>query len=281
MSPFRDAVVIVTGGASGLGRALCEEMARRGAVVVVTDVNEAGARAVAEGIAASGGRASAAALDVRQADAVRRVVEETAAAHGRLDYLFNNAGLAVVGEVQDLGPEHWQKIVDVNLWGVIHGVAAAYPIMVRQGSGHIVNTASAAGLLGAPCSTPYAMTKSAVLGLSQNLRGEAADLGVKVSALCPAFIQTRIFDAAIYAAGTQDEMVSLIPFKFLEVDEAVRRILRGVERNQGLIVLPFYARLLWWLTRLRPGFPVALNRRTVQAWRRRRNRRASGPAATV
>jgi NAD(P)-dependent dehydrogenase (short-subunit alcohol dehydrogenase family) len=279
MSPFRNAVALVTGGASGLGRALCEEMARRGAVVVVTDVDESGARAVAEGIAASGGRASGVALDVRQADAVRRVVEETAAAHGRLDYLFNNAGLAVVGEVQDLGPEHWQKILDVNLWGVIHGVAAAYPIMVRQGSGHIVNTASAAGLVGIPCSTPYATTKFAVVGLSQNLRAEAADLGVKVSALCPAYIQTRIFDAATYVAGSSQEVVSLIPFKMLEVNEAVRRILRGVERNRGLIVLPFYARLLWWLTRLLPGIPVAVNRQAVQAWRRRRL--ASGPAARV
>jgi NAD(P)-dependent dehydrogenase (short-subunit alcohol dehydrogenase family) len=283
MSRFKDAVAIVTGGASGLGRALCEEMARRGAVVVVTDVDEAGARAVADGIAASGGRASAAALDVRQADAVRRVVEETAAAHGRLDYLFNNAGLAVVGQVQELKPEHWQKILDVNLWGVIHGIAAAYPIMVRQGSGHIINTASAAGLLGIPLSTPYATTKSAVVGLSQNLRSEAADLGVKVSALCPAYIQTRIFDAATYAAGSPEEARRLVPFKFLPVDDAVRRILRGVERNQGMIVLPFYARLLWWLTRLWPALPVAVNRRAVRGWRRRQasGRAVSGPETTV
>ncbi|MES1240901.1 MAG: SDR family oxidoreductase [Acidobacteriota bacterium] len=278
MSPFKDAVALVTGAASGLGRALSEEMARRGAVVVVTDLDEAGARAVADGIVASGGRASAAALDVSRADDVRRVVEEAAAAHGRLDYLFNNAGFAVVGQVQDLDPEHWRKILDVNLGGVIHGVAAAYPIMVRQGSGHIVNTASAAGLLGAPCSTPYATTKFAVVGLSQSLRSEAADLGVRVSALCPAYIRTGIFDAATYAAGTQRDVTSLIPFKFLEVDDAVRRTLRGVERNQGLIVFPFYARLLWWLTRIWPAFPVALNRRTVQAWRRRQ-RRAADPAA--
>lgn len=274
MSPFRDAVAIVTGGASGLGRALCEEMARRGAVVVVTDVDEAGARAVADGIAAAGGRASAAALDVSQADAFRRVVEETAAAHGRLDYLFNNAGFALVGQVQELSQEHWRKILDVNLGGVVHGVAAAYPIMIRQGSGHIINTASAAGLLGIPLSTPYATTKSAVVGLSQNLRAEAADLGVKVTALCPAYIQTRIFDAATYVTGSPAEALRLVPFKFLPVDEAVRRILRGVERNQGLIVLPFYARLLWWLTRLWPSLPVAVNRRAVRGWRRRQ---ASGP----
>src|SRR5215218_918636 len=155
MSPFRDSIAIVTGGASGIGRALCEELARRGAVVVVTDVNEAGARSVAESIASEGGRASSKAVDVRDAEAVKRVVEETAAAHGRLDYMFNNAGLAVTGEVRDLSLEHWRKVVDVNLWGVIHGIAAAYPLMVRQRSGHIVNTASLAGLLGIPRSSPY------------------------------------------------------------------------------------------------------------------------------
>ena len=267
---FRDSIAIVTGGASGIGRELCEEMARRGAVVVVTDVDEAGARAVAEGIVKAGGRASSARLDVRDAEAFQRVVEETAAAHGRIDYLFNNAGLAVAGEIRDLRLEHWRKVVDVNLWGVIHGIAAAYPRMVRQGSGHIVNTASLAGLLGIPCSSPYATTKFAVVGLSQNLRVEAADLGVKVSVVCPSYIQTRIFDAGEYVKSSQEQVEALIPFKYMEVGEAVRRILRGVERNQAMIVLPFYARILWWLARLFPGFPMLLNRSSVRAFRKRR-----------
>lgn len=266
MSPFRDSIAIVTGGASGIGRALCEELARRGAVVVVADLDEAGARAVAEGI---GGRASWAALDVRDAAAVKRVVEETAAAHGRLDYLFNNAGLAVTGEVRDLDLEHWRKVIDVNLWGVLHGIAAAYPILVRQGSGHIVNTASLAGLLGIPCSSPYATTKFAVVGLSQNLRVEAEDLGVKVSAVCPSYIRTGIFDASTYVRSSKEEILSLIPFKMMEAGEAVRQILRGVERNQALIVLPSYARLLWRLARLFPGMPLWLNRKSVRDLRKR------------
>lgn len=267
MDTFRDAIAIVTGGASGIGKALCEELARRGAVVVVTDVDEAGARAVATAI---GGRASAKALDVRDAEAVKKVVEETAAAHGRLDYLFNNAGLAVTGEVRDLSLEHWRKVVDVNLWGVLHGIAAAYPLMVAQRSGHIVNTASLAGLLGIPCSSPYAATKFAVVGLSQNLRAEAEDLGVKVSAVCPSYIQTRIFDASTYVRSSKEEVLSLIPFKMMEVGEAVRQILRGVERNQALIVLPGYARFLWRLARLFPGMPLWLNRKTVRDFRKRR-----------
>jgi len=275
MSPFRDSIAIVTGGASGIGRALCEELARRGAVVVVTDVNEAGARSVAESIASEGGRASSKALDVRDAEAVKRVVEETAAAHGRLDYMFNNAGLAVTGEVRDLSLEHWRKVVDVNLWGVIHGIAAAYPLMVRQRSGHIVNIASLAGLLGIPCSSPYATTKFAVVGLSQSLRAEAEDLGVKVSAVCPSYIQTRIFEASTYVGSSKEDVLSLLSFKMMEVGEAVRQILRGVERNRALIVLPFYARVLWWLARLFPGMPLRLNRQAVRNFRKRRDSAAS------
>lgn len=265
---FRDAVAVVTGGASGLGRAVCLELGRRGARVVVTDIQEEGARAVAEAIGAAGGRATAAALDVRDAAAFERLVEETAAAHGRIDYLFNNAGLAASGEAQNLILEHWRKVLDVNLGGVVHGCAAAYPRMVRQGSGHIVNVSSLAGLVGMALSAPYTTSKFAVVGLSQTLRAEGADLGVKVSAVCPAFIETGIFDAGTYVGITQEGMKKLIPFKFLPVDDAARALLRGVERNQGLIVFPFYARLLWWLGRLSPKIPVSVNRKSMQAARR-------------
>jgi NAD(P)-dependent dehydrogenase (short-subunit alcohol dehydrogenase family) len=117
--PFQNAVAVVTGGASGLGRALCEELARRGVVVMVTDLQEEGAHAVAAGIVAAGGRASGAALDVRDAPAFERLLDDTIAAHGRLDYLFNNAGLATAGEAQNLPLDVWRKVLDVNLWGVI------------------------------------------------------------------------------------------------------------------------------------------------------------------
>ena len=268
MSPFQDAIALVTGGASGIGRAVCEELGRRGAVVMVTDVNEAGARDVAAGISASGGRASAARLDVRDAEAVRRLYEETAAAHGRLDYVFNNAGFAIVGEVQDLTPEHWRSILDVNLGGVVHGVSAAYPLMVRQGFGHIVNTASLAGLAGFPTATPYATTKYAVVGLSLSLRAEAEDLGVRVSVVCPGFIQTGIFDAGTYVHSRKEELLRTIPFKFVRAGDAARAILRGVEKNQAVIVFPGYARLLWWLTRLHPGIAALFHRKTVRDFRK-------------
>jgi NAD(P)-dependent dehydrogenase (short-subunit alcohol dehydrogenase family) len=278
--PFQDAVVVVTGGASGIGKALCEELGRRGSRVVVTDLQEEGARAVAEGIAKAGGRASASALDVRDAAAFERLLDDTLAAHGRLDYLFNNAGLAAVGEAQNLPLDVWHQVLDVNLWGVIHGATAAYARMVRQGSGHIVNVASLAGLSGAALGSPYSTSKFGVVGLSLTLRAEGADLGVKVSAVCPAYIKSAIFDNSTYVGATQEGMRALIPFKFVEVEVAVRKILRGVERNRPLIVFPFYGRLLWWLSRLRPQIVVDVNRKTARAFRRRKAKaaiRGAGP----
>lgn len=269
---FRDAVAVVTGAASGLGRAISEELGRRGARVVATDLDEAGARAVADAIVAAGGRASAANLDVRDAPAFERLLEETLASHGRLDYLFNNAGLAAAGEAQNLTLDHWRKVLGINLDGVVHGATAAYAHMVRQGSGHIVNIASLAGIAGLALSIPYATSKFAVVGLSLTLRAEGADLGVKVSAVCPAYIQTRIFDSGLYAGTDAQGILSVNPFKFMDAGDAARAVLRGVERNRAVIVFPFYARLLWWLTRLHPAIAVAINRKTARDFRRRQAR---------
>jgi NAD(P)-dependent dehydrogenase (short-subunit alcohol dehydrogenase family) len=181
VSHFEDKVVIVTGGASGIGRALCEELGQRGAKVIVADINVEGAEQVASAITTTGGLARAAPLDVSQVEAVQKLIEETAAEQGWLDFMFNNAGICMVGEVRDMDLEQWRRIVDVNLWGVIHGTTSAYQLMLGQGFGHIINIASADGLMPFPMMTAYSTTKHAVIGLSTGLRAEAAELGVKVS----------------------------------------------------------------------------------------------------
>jgi NAD(P)-dependent dehydrogenase (short-subunit alcohol dehydrogenase family) len=143
-------VAIVTGGGSGIGEALCLELARRGARVVVADINGDDGGRVATAIVKDGGRATAARVDVSRETDVSRMVEQTAADYGRLDYLFNNAGIAIGGDARDLTLDHWRQVLDVDLYGVLHGMRAAYPIMARQGFGHIVNTSSAAAFLPDP-----------------------------------------------------------------------------------------------------------------------------------
>jgi NAD(P)-dependent dehydrogenase (short-subunit alcohol dehydrogenase family) len=186
----------VTGGGSGIGEALCQELARRGTRVVVADIDGKNAGRVAAAIAADGGQAEARTIDVASEPDVTRLIQDTASAHGALDYLFNNAGIAIGGDTRDLTLDHWRRVLDVDLYGVLHGIRAAYPIMAEQGSGHIVNTSSAAAFFAAPGNAPYCTAKHALVGLSLSLRLEGADLGVKVSCVCPGFVRTDIYHNA-------------------------------------------------------------------------------------
>jgi NAD(P)-dependent dehydrogenase (short-subunit alcohol dehydrogenase family) len=226
-------VAVVTGGASGIGRAVARELARRGVAVTIADLDEVAGKQAAEESGLDFAR-----LDVTDAEAVSALVTRVNDSRGRLDFMFNNAGIAVGGTTRELTLDHWNRTIDVNLRGVVHGVRAAYPIMVDQGFGHIVNTASLAGLVPAPLMLPYTATKHAVVGLSLALRAEAATCGVRVSVVCPGFIDTRL-------------MGRLYPVEALAGD-----ILRGVARNKALIVAPASGRAAWRGARLSPSGAV-------------------------
>jgi NAD(P)-dependent dehydrogenase (short-subunit alcohol dehydrogenase family) len=188
-------IAIITGAASGIGQALASALVARGDTVVVADIDGDGAERAAGELARGGpGAARPTVVDVRDAGAVQALVDQTRGQYGRLDVMVNNAGVAVGGEASELLLAHWDRVIDVNLRGVVHGVQAAYPVMIGQRSGHIVNTASLAGLLPSPGLTPYAMTKHAVVGLSLSLRAEAAGYGVRVTAVCPGVVDTPILD---------------------------------------------------------------------------------------
>ena len=258
---FEGKVAIVTGAASGIGRALGSALSARGASVVFADVDEAGAERASEQLhAGPPGRASFAALDVRDHDAVTELVERTATDHGHLDLMFNNAGIGIGGEVSEMTLAHFERAIDVNLRGVVHGTLAAYPVMIRQGRGHIVNTASLAGLLPAPGITPYSMTKHAVVGLSLSLRAEAAKHGVRVSVVCPGVIDTPILDRSNpedlpqigdFSGGR--EMLERFIGKAYPPELLARDILAGLIRNRPIIVAPHHARRAWITYRVAPG----------------------------
>lgn len=263
---FNDAVAIVTGGASGIGRALAEDLARRGAHVVLADRQTELGQEVATDINTRWGTANAVELDVTDFAAVERVVQETVQTHGRLDYIFNNAGLAVAGEVCLYQPEDWQRVLNVNLQGVVNGVQAAYPVMLKQGYGHIVNTASMAGLCPFPMGVSYAATKHAVVGLSTSLRIEAAEAGIRVSAFCPGFIRTQILqgggkygkDLMQVAPEIQEKMLQRLPL--MEPTDFALHALNAVARNKAIIIVPARWKLFWWLNRLSPSFVLWLSK---------------------
>ena len=270
---FDGAVAIITGGASGIGRALSEALGRRGASIVLADRQVALAQEVAAGIQERGGQASAVELDVTDFTAVDQFVQATVQAQGRLDYMFNNAGIAIGGEVRVCQIEDWDSVLNVNLHGVVNGVQAAYPVMLNQGYGHIINTASMAGLLPMPAAVSYATTKHAVVGLSKSLRVEAASYGIRVSVLCPGFIRTPILHGGKYGKNLQP-MPPEVQEKFIRqyrpMDPAVfaEKVLDALARNKALIIVPGWWRLFWWLSRLSPALEFSLTRRSYRSARR-------------
>ncbi len=266
---FAGKIAIVTGGGSGIGRAICVELARHGATVVAADVDEDAARATVALVTEAGaGAARAARVDVTDAESVRAVIAETVSTDGRLDLMFNNAGISALGEIRDLTLEHWRRVIDVNLFGVIHGTHHAYAQMVRQGHGHIVNTASGFGLVPGPINTPYVASKWAVVGLTESLRAEGADLGVKASVVCPGLIRTPLLDTMPVVGATAKQWMELFPFRASEPDWAARKILAGVRRGKAVIAFPFSVRLFVWLYRSWPRLAAVTTGRAVSDFRK-------------
>ncbi|MCP4714085.1 MAG: SDR family oxidoreductase, partial [Deltaproteobacteria bacterium] len=181
---FENGTALITGGASGIGRSLGKALASRGCTVILADIQLEMAEEAAMEIQQSGGSASAVKLDVTDSNAVKAVVQETFDTYGRLDYMFNNAGIAINGRFYDFELTHWHKCIDINLLGVVHGVRAAYPVMAKQGFGHIINTASIAGLLPWPTTFAYAATKHAVVGMTTVLSAELKGSGIYASVIC-------------------------------------------------------------------------------------------------
>ena len=271
MSIFRDKVAIVTGAASGLGKSLGESLAQNGAFVVLADVNSGGVEDVAEGIRGKGQDAKAATVDVTNFEAVKGLVEETVQEHGRLDYLFNNAGILIFGEARDCSIEDWRSVIDLDLYGVVNGVVAAFPLMVEQGFGHIVNTASVEGLAPFPVMGSYVASKYGVVGLSHALRAEGAALGVKVSVACPGYVTTKIIETSKMVKIDREKILaSLTGSMGVSPEECVSRILRGVERNKATIVIGWWAKILWRLQRLSPGLVYWIMRMVANQMRKSR-----------
>ncbi len=250
---FSEKVCLVTGGASGIGRAICQQLAQAGAQVIVADLDLPKAEEVAVQIREAGGQAQAAALDVTDAESVQALVDERFEAHGRLDYMFNNAGVASVGDVLDTGLPEWNRMIDVNLKGVIHGVHAAYPKMVAQGFGHIVNTASLAGLIPTPTMTAYAATKHAVVGPSKSLRAEAISSGVTVSAICPGIINTPMLETNRLLGVDRDWVDRVMPMQPYSVERCASDILKGVAKKRLIITVTPQSTLGALLYRWAPG----------------------------
>jgi NAD(P)-dependent dehydrogenase (short-subunit alcohol dehydrogenase family) len=255
-------IAFVTGGASGIGAALATRLADGGAGVWIADRQIGRAQELAQSLNSGGGKAHAIELDVRNYSSFECAIAEAVQQSGRIDYLFNNAGIGVAGEVDSYTLDDWNDVFDVNLRGVVHGIQATYPIMIRQHAGHIVNTASMAGLVTSASQASYAATKHAVVAISRTLRVEAERHGVQVSVLCPGLIRTPILTGGEYGRikppGVSDEEFLKFwePLRPMAPDKFAERALRAVSRGDAIIVVPAWWKAWWYLERLSPAFSM-------------------------
>ncbi len=193
---FADRVAVVTGAGSGIGRALAVALAREGAHVVVADVDDAAAAETCREVREHGRRALAVHADVAELPQVQALADRAFGAFGAVHLLCNNAGVVVTGGLEGATLADWQWLLGVNLWGVIHGLHAFLPRMIAQGPpGHVLNTASMAGLVASQGLGIYNTTKYAVVGLSETLAKDLRPYGLGVSVLCPMGVATRIGEA--------------------------------------------------------------------------------------
>jgi short-subunit dehydrogenase len=247
------AVAVITGATRGIGFALAEAMLADGAIVHAVGVDAARVADAAARLRHPALRVHR--LDVADGDAVARLLDDVAAEHGRLDWMINNAGVLAGGELADMSERQLRALVDVNVWGVIHGSRHAAARMRRHGRGRIVNVASMAAVLPVPYSAVYTATKHAVFGLSLALREELRAHGVGVHVVCPDIVDTGIFDRAIDNAGYSYRRIIDRHFsRAISAREAARHVLAGVARDQPIIYTPPRSRALGTLGRLFPSF---------------------------
>ncbi|MCV7385967.1 SDR family NAD(P)-dependent oxidoreductase [Mycolicibacter longobardus] len=260
-------VAFVTGGASGIGAALTTTLVDQGAEVWIADRQIGPAQELAQRLNSGGGKAHAIELDVRSYPSFEHATAEAAQQSGRIDYLFNNAGIGAQGEIDSYTLDDWNDVFDVNLGGVVHGIQAVYPIMIRQHCGHIVNTASMAGLVASPGLGSYTATKHAVVGISKALRLEAERHGVQVSVLCPGAIRTPILAGGKYGRSHgisgEQQLKFWEPLRPMAPEKFAQRALRAVLRGKAIIVVPAWWKAFWYLERLSPALAMRAARLTL------------------
>ncbi len=193
---MEDKVALVTGGGNGIGQAACLEFAKQGARVMVVDIDATAGEKTAEAVNAAGGEAYFCQADVSQSSAVQAYVDYALKTYGRIDAFFNNAGIeGIVSPLAEYSEENWDRVMGVNLKGTFLGLRYVLPVMIEQKKGAVVNTASVAGTVGAPGMAAYSASKHAIIGLTRTAAGELGKYGVRVNAICPGPINTRMMDS--------------------------------------------------------------------------------------
>jgi len=257
MSFLSESVAVITGAGSGMGRCLAQQLAAMGASLALSDVNEKGLAETVALLGSARGKVTQHRVDVGDAASVKAFAEEVAAQHGRASVVFNNAGVALLGNFEELSLEDFRWLMDVNFWGVIHGVHFFLPLLKAEKRAHIVNTSSLLGFVGAIGQSAYCASKFAVRGFSESLQHELAGTNVFVTTVHPGFVRTSIANQARLGqnAGEGLRQQSLNRFHRItrtDPELAAAKILRAVERRRSRVLIGPDAYFVEILQRLRP-----------------------------
>jgi NADP-dependent 3-hydroxy acid dehydrogenase YdfG len=263
---FAGKVALITGAGSGIGRSLALRIALAGGIVYAIDCEERSLQTLVSDRKGTE-RPRPVMLDVTDARKYQSVVTEIEKEEGKIDYLFNNAGVTMLAEAHKLDISHWRWLLDINVMGVIHGIHFVYPKMVHQGFGHIVNTASVAGSTGYATAAAYAMSKASIIELSRSLRAEARYYGVRVSVVCPGYVRSNIFSQERVVGADLDAVLQDLPVAMMNADKAAQAILVGVTRKRETIIFPSSARVLWLLSQWTPSLLAPIQERLIRPFR--------------
>lgn len=252
---MRDKRVIVTGAASGIGRGAALAFAREGSRLLLVDINEQGLTSTASQVKAAGAECSSFVLDVSDEGQVRDFASKAAAEFGGVDVLVNVAGVCVVSDFVDTPLEDWRWVMGVNLWGPIYMCHEFLAGMVEQGSGHIVNVASAGGLMSFALLGSYCTTKFALVGLSEAIRQEVHAAGVGVTAFCPGVTNTPIVNAARITGYSRDKLEAVmgrVMQRSISAERTGELVVRAVKKNSPVVVTGVTAKMAVLLNRWAP-----------------------------
>lgn len=256
MRELRDRLALVTGAASGIGRALALELAARGTRLLLADIDSTGLDETAALARARGAEVQAHVLDLADREQVLGLARLASSLPGGVDLLINNAGIAYYGTTHEMAAEQLKRVLAVNLLAPLVLTHELLPVLLSKPDAHIVNVSSVAGLVGVVRLSAYNATKFGLIGFAESLRAEYAARGLGVTTVCPGLVRTRIFEVALSSPGRR---APRFPRWMTHSTERVaRRTIRAIERNEGLVVVGAWPRAVWLLKRLAPGFFVRL-----------------------
>lgn len=265
MSHLKDNRIVITGGGSGLGRAIALRFAKEGWRIAIADINEEGAAETLELIHKAGGSGFTEICNVREVDDFGKLAARLKAAWGGVDIVVNNAGIASAGSVVESRYSDWDSSLDINLMGVVRGCRELVPMLLEQGGGHVINTASFAAIATPPSMAAYNVSKAAVVALSESLRAEVVDEGVHVTVACPSFFKTNLADSMI----SPDPAMKWVTEKIMErmpisAEDVAEDIYQAVFKQRFMVITHKDARMQWRMKRMAPEYFYKMVRERVK-----------------